>query len=83
MAHFLEILFLALVVLHALQHLPDDLRHAERGARKLIERIFGVSAPPPRFNSAAEFLTALATAVTFAPLLYYSFECAMSIAGVA
>lgn len=83
MTHALEIIFLVLVVLHALQHLPEDLRHAERVARKLIERIFGVSVPPPRFNSVAEFLTALATAVTFAPLLYYSFECAMSIAGAA
>jgi hypothetical protein len=69
----LELFFLTLVVIHAIQHLPHDICEARRQIRNRFEKIFG-RGKSRLLDTALEALVILGTAVAVSPMAYYGLE---------
>lgn len=77
----LEMFVLVLVVVHAAQHLPKELREARRKIRHWGDRLIGEVNRPVRRRMVVAIITALAVAVTASPVVYYGLECGVRLMG--
>jgi hypothetical protein len=75
--HILEIVFLILVLFHAVREVPKDLRRAWRRALRAVKA--NASMRPWRCRAALVLLMACASATCLGPVLYYGLECALNV----
>jgi len=72
---YMEAVILVLVVIHAAQHLPHELKQGWDSVQKMLTRYLGDGPYPNGLRLAVAVAMALVTAVSFSPLVYYGLEC--------
>lgn len=78
----IEILVLLLVVVHALQHLPDDVRHGRGFVEKIARQISGGKPSDWKARFTIFALTALIISISASPIIYYGLECGLQMFSV-
>lgn len=70
----LELFFLSLVVLHAMQHFPHDASKARRQVRTRLEKLFPPHAKNRVGDVILEAVVVLSTLTAASPVFYYAYE---------